>query len=34
MVAILNITGEWFARLLLIQEILDSNLSLETGYPD
>jgi hypothetical protein len=30
----LNIADEWLTLLFCIQEIPDSNLSLETGYPD
>jgi hypothetical protein len=29
-----NIVVEWLALLLHIQEVLGSNLVLETGYPD
>jgi hypothetical protein len=30
----LNITAEWEALMLCIYEFLDSNLGLETSYPD
>jgi hypothetical protein len=29
-----NIEAEWLALLLRIREVLDSNLGLDTGYPD
>jgi hypothetical protein len=29
-----SIVVEWLTLLLPIQEVPDSNLSLETGYPD
>jgi hypothetical protein len=31
---ITNVAVEWLALLLHIQEVLGSNLSPETGYPD
>jgi hypothetical protein len=30
----LNIVVEWLAYLILVQEVPDSNLSLQTGCPD
>jgi hypothetical protein len=33
-VALPHITAKWLTLLLRIQEVTDSNLSPETGYPD